>query len=119
MTVLFRIFLLIVAGASFGFVLWRIRKSRMRIETAVFWICFSLLIVIFAVVPQICVWLSKLIGVYSPTNFIFAFMIFVLLAKVFSQSVEISRLEYKLQKLAQNLALRDHDDAGEEKEIKR
>lgn len=109
MTLLFRIFLLIIAVVCFFYVLWKIRKSRMRIETAVFWICFSLLIVIFAVVPQLCTWLSKIIGVYSPTNFIFAFMIFVLLAKVFSQSIEISRLEYKLQKLAQNLALKEHD----------
>ena len=113
MTLVFRIFLLFLAGVSFFYVLWKIRKSRMRIETSVFWICFSILIVIFAIFPQICTWLSKIIGVYSPTNFIFAFMIFILIAKVFSQSLEIARLEYKLQKMAQNLALKENDNRQE------
>lgn len=48
MSIMLRIVLLIVSILTMVYIISRIRKSKMKIETSLFWIFFSLLCVIFA-----------------------------------------------------------------------
>ncbi len=105
MSIMLRIVLLIVSILTMLYIISRIRKSKMKIETSLFWIFFSLLCVIFAAFPNIAGFFSKVIGINSPVNFLFLFFIFLLLIKEFSMSIKISRLEHSLSELAQKTAI--------------
>lgn len=103
MSIMLRIVLLIVSILTMVYIISRIRKSKMKIETSLFWIFFSLLCVIFAAFPGIAGFFSGVIGINSPVNFLF--FIFLLLIKEFSMSIKISRLEHSLNELAQKTAI--------------
>lgn len=105
MSIMLRIVLLIVSILTMVYIISRIRKSKMKIETSLFWIFFSLLCVIFAAFPGIAGFFSGVIGINSPVNFLFLFFIFLLLIKEFSMSIKISRLEHSLNELAQKTAI--------------
>ncbi|HIU87609.1 MAG TPA: DUF2304 domain-containing protein [Candidatus Avilachnospira avistercoris] len=115
MTTLFRIVLVVVSLATFGVVIQKIRRSKMRLEDAVFWVLICVMVVIFALFPAVPDALSALLGIYSTANFLFLFMIFILLMKTFTMSLHISELERKIEELAQNEALRDVKPEGEKK----
>lgn len=105
MTTLFRIVLIVVSVGTFGIVMQKIRQARMRIEDAVFWVLLCIMFVLFALFPGIPDLLAHLLGIYSTANFLFLFMIFILVLKVFSLSMHISSLETKLRELVQEEAL--------------
>ena len=73
-----------------------------------------LLLVIFAVVPGVADLCARLLGIYSTPNFLFLFMIFLLIIKAFGMTIQISQLESKQRELIQKMAL--EQKAIEEKE---
>ena len=105
MALSFRILLIFVAVLLLFFVIRRIRKASLRIEASIFWVIFSILLVVMAVFPEISMFAASALGVISPANLVFAFIIFLLLVKGFTQSLEISGLEQKLENLTRKLAL--------------
>lgn len=105
MTTLFRIVLVVVCVATFAAVIQKIRRSRMRLEDAVFWVLLCVMFIIFAVFPAVPDTLASMLGIYSTANFLFLFMIFILLMKIFTMSLHMSELEKKLEELAQSEAL--------------
>lgn len=115
MTVLLRCVLISVSILLTCYVLKRIRHSKMKIEDSIFWVMFSLLLVVFSVFPRVADFISRTVGTYSTANFIFAFMIFILLSKVFFQSIKISQLERRVTELIQMLAL-DKEEEREKEE---
>lgn len=117
MTVLLRCVLIFVSIVLTFYVLGRIRHSKMKIEDSIFWVMFSLLLVVFSVFPRLADFVSRMVGTYSTANFIFTFMIFILLSKVFFQSIKISQLERRVTELIQMLAL-DKEEAKEKEEHK-
>lgn len=100
---------LLIAGALvvMALVLWKIRKAQMRIADSTFWFLFSGLLVVFAVFPQVPFFLSFLIGIDSPSNFVFLFVIAALFVHEFYLTVELSRLRAKVARLVQHDALRE------------
>ena len=120
MTTLFRMVLIIVSVGTFGIIVQKIRRSRMRIEDSIFWVIPCLMFVVFALFPKVADGLAALLGIYSTANFLFLFTIFILLMKLFSMSMTISTLETKIKELAQEMALekteRRADENGEFRE---
>ncbi|MCL1805054.1 MAG: DUF2304 domain-containing protein [Clostridiales bacterium] len=112
MTVFFRLLLLIVSIGTLIFVLGRVRKAQAQIESVVFWILFMLGLVAVSAFPGAVVYVSGLIGVESPANFVFLCIIFLLLLKVFNMSLLMSKLEYQIRQLTQRIAL-DEENRGE------
>ena len=104
---------LLIAGALvvMALVLWKIRKAQMRIADSTFWFLFSGLLVVFAVFPQVPFFLSFLIGIDSPSNFVFLFVIAALFVHEFYLTVELSRLRAKVARLVQHDALREAERA--------
>ena len=122
MTTLFRIVLIIASIGTFGIVMQKIRQARMRIEDAVFWVLLCIMFVIFAVFPAAADFLAHLLGIYSTANFLFLFMIFILVLKVFSLSMHLSALEAKLRELVQAEALSElsrREETEQRKKAKR
>lgn len=110
MTVIFRIFLVLVAIISTYVMLRKIKNSRLQIQYAIFWVNISFIIIIIAIFPQIMTLFSKILGVYSPTNLVYASILFILLVKNFFMTIEISDLENRLKELTQTIALKEKED---------
>ena len=116
MTLTLRALLIIVSVLATTGVIGRIRKAKMQIEDAVFWVLFSFLLILLAVVPRVLYFFTELLGMQSPANLLFLVIIGLLLMKVFSMSIKMSLLEEKLKTLAQNEALEklERSEAPEE-----
>lgn len=99
-------FTLIVASIlTLLYMMRKIRKSHLKIDDSIFWILFSVGLFILSIVPDISLYASDILGIQSPANFIFVAIIFILLLKQFLMTVKISKLENRLQTLAQRLAI--------------
>lgn len=119
MSLVLRIALIIAAICTVFFLLYSIKKSKMRIEDSLFWISFSLLVLLLSVFPGIASYCSYLLGFQAPVNFIFLFFIFILIVRDFFANRRISQLENRVKELAQQVAIErlDHyerDKAGKE-----
>ena len=100
-----RIILIVAAIGLMAFLLHSIKKSKMSIEDAMFWVAVSLLIVLMSIFPQIPSLLSDAIGFQSPVNFVFLFFIFILILRDFFSNRRISQLENRVKELTQQIAI--------------
>lgn len=107
MTILFKIALVVGAVCVFAFILRKIRRSEIKISDSTFWFLFAASLVLLALFPHIAFFFSNVLGIESPANFVFLYVIAVLLIREFISTVEISKLRSRLATLAQNEALRD------------
>ena len=106
-----RIVLVVGAVGLLAFVLYNIRKSKLRIEDSLFWFILSALILVIAVFPGVVSACSRLLMFQAPVNFVFLAFIAVLLVKCFTMSIRISQLQTKLEELTQRIAL-DRQQGG-------
>lgn len=105
MTTTLRAALIFVSLGTCCLIMRKIRQSKMQIESAIFWIVLSLVLVVYSLFPQVADFCSSVLGIYATTNFLFLFAIFILIVKVFYMSVHISHLESQVKELVQTIAL--------------
>ncbi len=113
MSVTLRVLLLVAALFTAGWILHKIRKLKVKMEDAIFWMIFAAILCGLGLFPQVTYWMTDLIGIMSPANLIFLIIIFLLMEKVFTLSIIVSQLEDKISVLSAEIALRSH--AVEEK----
>ncbi len=118
MSVTLRILCVVGAIGTFVLVCRRMRKDRIRIDDSIFWIVFSLTLIVIAIFPNIPAFLAHLLGFQSTSNFVFFATIAVLLARNFSLTLKISALSSRLDELVQEQALQalkeDEDYHGQQ-----
>lgn len=107
MSIAIRICLILGSLATAGFILRRVRKAQVQIEDTIFWFIFSALLLVLSLVPEIAYYASHLLGFQAPINFVYLFIIFVLLVNQFFMSVRLSQMDNKVRKLAQRVALNE------------
>ena len=73
------------------------------------WVISATLLLLFAIIPQIPFFFSRLFGFVSTSNFVLVVVIALMLIKLFHQSCSISRLTYKVESLSATIALHDKD----------
>ena len=117
MSIYLRIILVVISMLSMLNILKRVRKSKLQIEYSIFWIVFSILLILVAVFPQPMFVLAQILGIQSPANMVFLFVIFILLIKLFNMTIEVSQLQYKQQELVKKIAL-DENKKTEKKSSK-
>jgi hypothetical protein len=105
MTLPLRILLIIGALLTLAFFLYQIRKKRLQIEYAIYWILISVLLFVASIVPEAIIWLARALGFESPANFVFLVFIFLVLVKLFSNTLKLSRTNQQITDLTQQLAL--------------
>ena len=111
---------LLIAGSILTalYVLRRVRKSRMRTEDSVFWLLFSLILVLMGLLPNAVSALAGLIGVMSAANLVFLIVIFLLFIKLFMMDQRISVLLLQVIDTAQAEAIRGQREAETQTEKK-
>jgi hypothetical protein len=118
MSIVLRIALILVSFLTVIFTLKKIRKTQLDIDDAIYWIVASVILLIISIFPQLAIWASKLLGIESPANFVFLFVIFVILIRLFNLTIELSILRNRLNRLTQRLAItheRNQLDVDEKK----
>lgn len=106
MSLLFSATLLISALLIFWLILRKIRRSEVTIADSTFWFLFALSLVLMGVFRQIPFFFAGIFGIESPANFVFAYVIAVLILREFYSTVEISQLRARVRGLAQKDALK-------------
>ena len=106
MSLLFSATLLISALLIFWLILRKIRRPEVTIADSTFWFLFALSLVLMGVFRQIPFFFAGIFGIESPANFVFAYVIAVLILREFYSTVEISQLRARVRGLAQKEALR-------------
>ena len=108
MTIWFQIVLIFVSLATVTFILRGIRKSQVQINDSLFWIFFSVVLLIFSVFPKLAEIIASALGIVSAVNFLF--IIFLLLINQYQLTVRLSKLDTKFKNLVQTIALRGKDE---------
>lgn len=103
-----RVLLFFAALVTVGWILYKIRKLQVKMQDAIFWIVFAGILLIMGIFPQVCYWLTGVLGIMSPANLIFLVVIFLLIEKIFTLSIIVSQLEEKISVLSAEIALRSH-----------
>ena len=116
MTVIFRVILVIVSILTMAFMMRKIRQAKVQIEAALFWVIMALILVVFSLFPAVADACAHLLGIYSTPSFLFLFMIFLLIVKVFGMTLQMSQMESRQKELVQRIALDQKD--REELELK-
>lgn len=107
MSLVLRIFLIVVSFISIIYVIRRIRKAKLRIDYSLFWIIVSVLIMLLAIFPGVAIKLATMMGVMSAVNLIYLVMIFILLLHNFTMTMKVSSLESKINNLTEEIAIRE------------
>ena len=105
MSIVLRVILIIASVINCVWILQQIRKAKVKIEDAVFWILFSGVLIFISICPEVVEIGTKITGVQAPVNFVFLAIIFILILKIFRMTIRISQLENKIQTFAQRYAL--------------
>lgn len=121
MTLTLRIVLFLVSLLTLTFVVKRVRNSKVRLEDSIVWFLFAGALFLLTIFPGVFDLLADLAGVYSTTNFVFLFFIFVLLVICFNLSMRVSQADTKIKELTQLLAIEkferysnDRDSSGKD-----
>lgn len=118
MSDIMRILILIGTVMFVLYILLRIQKLKIKMEDAIFWIFFVVVVAILGTVPQVAYWLSNLLGIISPANLVYLLIIGLLIEKLFTLSVTLSMLEEKVTVLSAEIAIRGRDATKGQSELK-
>ena len=118
MTLVLRVLLIIISVLTFAYIIVNIRKSKVKLESLIFWIIFGLMLIVLSVFPKIAIFASSLAGFYAPINFILVSIIFLLIYKVFTLTMHLSQIQQKLEDLVRYIALKEAEDNKAEKQNK-
>ncbi len=106
MSIGLRIVLLIVALLSGAFIVYRIRRSKVRLQDTLFWVFTTVILALMGIFPQISFTAARLLGIQAPVNFVYLSMIALLFEKLLTLSIQHSKLKEDYVELAAELALR-------------
>ena len=112
-----RVMLFLGSVTVFTIISLCIRRRRIQLKDGIFWIIFSFFLILFSVFPVLSVWLSRFLGIQSPSNCVFLILIFLLGCHQFFLTIRISRLEMKTFQLIRTVAIHQRlEDEKNEKE---
>ena len=104
-----RILLVGSALIAFFYIIFEIRKSNLTIRDSIFWVLFSIFLLLMAIFPGVFMTISTLVGITSPANLIYLVIIGIMIVRIYKMSVTISSLNTKIKELTQSLAIQEYE----------
>lgn len=96
---------LIAALATLAFIVEMLRRGILRERFAVLWLLVACLLVLLSVFPPLLEWAADLVGMEVPSNLLFVAGGFLLLVVSVQLSYEVSALDARSRRLAEEVAL--------------
>ena len=106
-----QVILLIVLILAIGFIVSEISKKKIDFKFGIVWIVISLVLILFTIWNGLLIWLTHLVGIATPINFLYLLAILLLDWIVYSMSKTIALLQEKIKRLSQELAILRKDSA--------
>ena len=100
-----QIAMLIAVGLYFLIVFQLLKRKTLNLKYTLLWLASGVVMLVLAVFPQILGWFAALVGIYDPTNALFAFMFFCVIILLMSITAIVSKLNEKSTKLVQSVTL--------------
>lgn len=98
-------FMLMAVLVYFILLVILLRKKTLNLKYGLIWIFSGIIMLILAIFPEILNRFSEFVGIASPTNALFAVIIFCLIMILMSLTAIVSGLNNKVKKLSQSIAL--------------
>ena len=106
MSVVLRIALLLASIFTAWIIVAKIRKAKLKMGDAIFWVVFGGILLALAIFPQISYFMADVFGIISPSNFVFLLIIMLLCEKLLTITIKLSLLEEKMEIMAAEIAIR-------------
>ena len=104
-----QLFAEILALAVIVLIVWLIRRDRLPISHAIWWLAVAVTIAVFGFFPGLVDILARIVGIsYSP-SLLFMLAILTLLIKVLLEDLEVSTNRRRLLRLAQKTAILEEE----------
>ncbi len=100
-----RVLALISAALLFGAVLECVRRRKLLEEFTPIWMTCAFAILVLAISFDVLIWITDLIGAWTPSSTVFFFGLAFLMAISLSYAIRLSTLSKEVKTLAQELAL--------------
>ena len=88
MSIGFRAILIMISILTLSYILKKIRDAKLEIEHALFWLGFAGIIFILSIFPSCVYWLTDLLEIQSPVNFVFLAISMYLEIHTFSPMID-------------------------------
>ena len=105
MSIVTRSFFIIGALVVACYIFYKIRKGKLEINHALYWIVFSFFLLFMGIFPGVVIFVSDLLKFQSPANLIFCVIIGLLLIKIFLMSIKLAHLENQLRRFTQKYSM--------------
>ena len=86
-------------------ILRSIRRKKMNVSFSIFWIITGIVLIIFAIVPNLVETISKVLGFEAPSNMLFVVTIFMAFYLIFNLTTIVSQENKKNILLIQEVSL--------------
>lgn len=97
--------MLLAVGLYFFLLLRLLKKKSLNLKYTLLWIFSGILMLVLALFPGLLSVVAKLIGVYAPTNALFALILFCVIMILMSLTAIVSKLNERVKRVSQAYAL--------------
>lgn len=99
------IVLLLAIAGYFTFLAILLKSKQLNLKYTLLWIFAGVFMLIFSLFPQLLDIFAKMVGIYQPTNALFAMMVFFGIIIMISLTSIVSKMNDKIKQMAQYIAL--------------
>lgn len=119
MTVKAQILIVVILLIALGALIYIVKKRALELKYVLLWLACDIILLIFAIFPQLMDVFSGIFGIMSPVNMLFFFGFVFSLMIIFSLTVALSRVTGNVRRMAQQMAmleerLRDYEQKSGE-----
>ena len=107
MTVKAQILIVFILLIAFGAIIYIVKKRALELKYVLLWLACDIILLIFALFPNLMDLFSDVFGILSPVNMLFFFGFVFSLMIIFSLTVALSRVTGSVRRMAQEMSLRE------------
>lgn len=104
-----RPFAIITSLLLLGFIVYLIRKRKLREEYALLWLLVGVSVIVLSIWYSLIEWITHFIGAVAPTTTLFIFSLLFLLTLSIHFSISHSRMADQIKDLTQEIAMLRHE----------
>lgn len=123
MTVKAQILIVAILLIALGALIYIVKKRALELKYVLLWLACDIILLIFALFPELMDVFSQVFGILSPVNMLFFFGFIFSLMIIFSLTVALSRVTGSVRRMAQEMALmeerlREYEEQDKEEQGK-
>jgi len=119
MSLRIRVFVIVCMVLLLIYLLRLMTRKKINFKYGLGWILLDLVVILMAACPIFLAWLAKLTGVIAPINMLFFLGFLLLIGVNFFLSVSVSKLQDKVVKLSQEIAIMRKDARDEVQKLRK